>query len=337
MLTVDVIEREHNALCVQIEQKISEVLLKRGDYSLVGELGNLKDRLNAIRKEAKQVARTRDQHNHTLMNKRAVHDERLGSSACPEISRGNYNTEDVFRDDSLPAEAGYNIRQRSNLNLSRIDPRDHSGDADPVMARGQESMRTSSPALLSDSQTLRETHGRRGMDVSQPMAVLQANLPEFNRDSTIPNPIQPWMNIMKSRQDRYEEQLGTIKAYMVSINMTVENTEASHQGLLQAVNHLEDNFFEVSQRLDTERMRVDNLDTIISRVEKKVSENLEMVQEWFVDLTARPSGEIPREIINSIQDVINDSSPGLAVDRLRGEVRDLRDSLSTSQHVTEGL
>ena len=57
MLTVDVIEREHNALCVQIEQKISEVLLKRGDYSLVGELGNLKDRLNAIRKEAKQVAR----------------------------------------------------------------------------------------------------------------------------------------------------------------------------------------------------------------------------------------------------------------------------------------
>ena len=124
---------------------------------------------------------------------------------------------------------------------------------------------------------------------------------------------------------------------MVSINMTVENTEASHQGLLQAVNHLEDNFFEVFQRLDTERMRVDNLDTIISRVEKKVSENLEMVQEWFVDLTARPSGEIPREIINSIQDVINDSSPGLAVDRLRGEVRDLRDSLSTSQLVTEGL
>ena len=54
--TVDVIDREHNALCVQIEHKISEVLLGRGDYNLVGELGSLKDRLNAVRKEAKQLA-----------------------------------------------------------------------------------------------------------------------------------------------------------------------------------------------------------------------------------------------------------------------------------------
>ena len=84
-------------------------------------------------------------------------------------------------------------------------------------------------------------------------------------------------------------------------------------------------------------MRLDNLDKIISRVENKVAENLEIVQEWFVDLTAHPSAEIPREIINSIQDVINDSSPGLAVDRLRDKIRDLRDSLSTSQHVIEGL
>ena len=59
-LTVDVIEREHNALCVQIEQKFLEVLLKKGDYNLVGELGSLKDRLSAIKKEAKQLARARD-------------------------------------------------------------------------------------------------------------------------------------------------------------------------------------------------------------------------------------------------------------------------------------
>ena len=36
--TVDVINREHNALCVQIEHKISEVLLERGDYGLVGSV-----------------------------------------------------------------------------------------------------------------------------------------------------------------------------------------------------------------------------------------------------------------------------------------------------------
>ena len=48
--TVDVIDRKHNALCVQIEHKISEVLLRRGDYSLVGELGSLKDRLQFHKK-----------------------------------------------------------------------------------------------------------------------------------------------------------------------------------------------------------------------------------------------------------------------------------------------
>ena len=56
--TVDVINRKHNALCAQIEHKISEVLLRRGDYSLVGELGSLKDKLIGIRKEAKQLARS---------------------------------------------------------------------------------------------------------------------------------------------------------------------------------------------------------------------------------------------------------------------------------------
>ena len=63
VLTVDVINRKHNALCVQIEHKISEVLMNnRGDYGLVGELGSLKDRLNSIRKEAKQLARSRPLH-----------------------------------------------------------------------------------------------------------------------------------------------------------------------------------------------------------------------------------------------------------------------------------
>ena len=55
--TVDEIDKNHSALCNQIEHKISEVLLKRGDYGLVGELGSLKDRLTAIRREAKQLTR----------------------------------------------------------------------------------------------------------------------------------------------------------------------------------------------------------------------------------------------------------------------------------------
>ena len=75
-------------------------------------------------------------------------------------------------------------------------------------------------------------------------------------------------------------------------------------------NSLKSNSSEVWKRLKTDELRLDNLDGIISRVESKVAENLETVQEWFVDLTSRSSTEIPREIINSIQDVINDSSLG---------------------------
>ncbi len=39
-LTLDIIESRHNIFHAEIEQTISEVLLKRGDFSLVGELGS---------------------------------------------------------------------------------------------------------------------------------------------------------------------------------------------------------------------------------------------------------------------------------------------------------
>ena len=82
---------------------------------------------------------------------------------------------------------------------------------------------------------------------------------------------------------------------------------------------------------------MDKLDRSISTVEDRVKENLETVSKWFADLTARPSPEIPREIMNSLQEIINDSSPGVAIDRMRNEIRELRDSLMTSRYATEGL
>ena len=72
-------------------------------------------------------------------------------------------------------------------------------------------------------------------------------------------------------------------------------------------------------------------------MENKVDDNLETVQDWFVHLTAQPSTEVPREIVETLQDMINDSAPGRAVDKIRDELQDLRESLSMSQHVTDGL
>ena len=82
---------------------------------------------------------------------------------------------------------------------------------------------------------------------------------------------------------------------------------------------------------------MNNLDEIISRLGSKVDDNLETVQEWFVHLTTQPSTEIPREIVESLQDVINDNAPGRAVDKIRDELQELRESMSMSQHVTDGL
>ena len=124
---------------------------------------------------------------------------------------------------------------------------------------------------------------------------------------------------------------------MKRISTSLEKTETSNRDLLEEMTSLKCCYNEVSQRLDTDGIRMDNMDEIISRLGSKVDDNLETVQEWFVHLTTQPSTEIPREIVESLQDVINDNAPGRAVDKIRNELQDLRESMSMSQHVTDGL
>ena len=54
---MNVIEANHRTFLGNIELKISEVLVTKGDLVLVGELGNLKDRLNGIRTRARQISK----------------------------------------------------------------------------------------------------------------------------------------------------------------------------------------------------------------------------------------------------------------------------------------
>ena len=232
-------------------------------------------------------------------------------------------------DEPIPLDVRPNVRDVNELNLSRINLMYNNISADSVLARGQEPMRDSSPARLSAPQVpdLSEALGRRGKDVSQHLTELLANLPGPSRDHVVSNPTESWMTNLKIRQDIYEEQLERLQDNMISMSVALQNVEASYRELQEDVESLKSNSSEVWQRLKTDELRLDNLDGIISRVESKVAENLETVQGWFVDLTSRSSTEIPREIINSIQDVINDSSPGITVDRMRDELREIRFSL----------
>ena len=42
-------------------------------------------------------------------------------------------------------------------------------------------------------------------------------------------------------------------------------------------------------------------------------------------------------ISRTLQEVINDSAPGIAVESMRGEMRDLRRTIVSGQHMTEEL
>ena len=76
-------------------------------------------------------------------------------------------------------------------------------------------------------------------------------------------------------------------------------------------------------------------DWIISGVEYQ--REIQNIQEWFEDIRERSVPKVPAEIISSLQEVINDSAPGVAVESILGEMRDLRRTIISGQQVTDGL
>ena len=142
---------------------------------------------------------------------------------------------------------------------------------------------------------------------------------------------------MRSRQLIHEEKLDTIHNSVLSLNLAIQGAEGMYKLAMESIEDLKSNSSEVWRRLMKDEKRLDRLETEIDRVETKFNDKMSTVQEWFVDLTARPISEVPREIINSIQEVINDSAPGIAVESIREEMRELRQTVVTGKHVTEGL
>ena len=122
------------------------------------------------------------------------------------------------------------------------------------------------------------------------------------------------------------------------MSIALQGAESVYEDLQGDIEVLKSNSTEVWQRLKTDETRMNNLDRFVSRVDAKVNGNFEIVNEWFADLVARPNQtEIPRKIVNSLREIINDSSPGVAVNRIRDEIRELRESMATSRYATEGL
>ena len=121
--TVDVIENKHSAFYAEIEQQISEVLLTRGDFSLVGELANLKDRLNVIRRRAKQVSM--EQQEESYYSDISIPAQIVDATHPLTVMTKGYERDYVFHDDPTQRGSPYSTvsapiyRGRDELNLSK--------------------------------------------------------------------------------------------------------------------------------------------------------------------------------------------------------------------------
>ena len=146
-----------------------------------------------------------------------------------------------------------------------------------------------------------------------------------------------WRVRMNARQDTFEEKLDRIHHGMSTIATTVHGAESMYKSMQEDIEVLKSNSTEVWVRLKSDERRLDKLEGAVIRVEQKLDEKMEMVQDWFVELTTRATPDIPKEIGDSIQEVINDSSSGSAVHRMREEIGEIRNSLDTNRHATEGL
>ncbi|MBZ5782034.1 hypothetical protein, partial [Klebsiella aerogenes] len=85
---------------------------------------------------------------------------------------------------------------------------------------------------------------------------------------------------------------------------------------------------DVWQRLKTDEQRLNKLEINVMKLETTTEGNMLKVEDWFVEFTTRAStAEVPKEIINSLREVINNSSPGIAVEGMRAEIEEIRDSV----------
>ena len=142
---------------------------------------------------------------------------------------------------------------------------------------------------------------------------------------------------MKYQQNLVEEKVDKMFKGMSTFSTTLQGAEVMFQNLQEEIDVLKSNSSEVWERLKMDEQRLSKLESSVTRLDMKLDDKVEMIQEWFVDMWTLAMPDIPVEIINSIQEVITDSSPGLAVNRMRVELDAIRGSMGSSRHVAESL
>ena len=141
-----------------------------------------------------------------------------------------------------------------------------------------------------------------------------------------------WAKLMKQCQSIVEEKVKNLVKGMSRLSTTVQGAEAMYLELQEKIGILETSNSKIWERLDLNDHRFDKLESSVSGLDAKLDEKVEMIQVWFVHMSSQVPTDVPAELVNSILEVIADSSPGLAVNRMREELDEIRGSLDSSRH-----
>ena len=366
---MNVIEANHRTFLGNIELKISEVLVTKGDLVLVGELGNLKDRLSGIRKRDRQISK--DYSGVHPQQDERVPVQESGGERNQEIMMRSCDLDYVFHNEepiersspysvvSAPIYRGREALGESRSNGAVVGSR-------PV-ASGLGSTR---PNILQDLQSCNSTNRSEGatnrvqpgivhpnprMDVDlQPDGVRSRStgiggLEFVQSDSVLPSLNTPrvlrpegvtirraldldlngsleevisrlsaeglnadnqkdqWARLLKQRQNIVEEKVNNIVSGMRKLSTTVHGAEAMYLELQDKIGILENSNSKIWERLDLEDQRFDRLEASVHKLDTKLDEKVEMIQDWLVHISAQVHTDVPAELVNSIQEVIADS------------------------------
>ena len=141
---------------------------------------------------------------------------------------------------------------------------------------------------------------RRNLDGDLSLSIdeITGGMPGLNWDQDEESSTEQWMKLMKVRQNLVEEKLKRFQRGIHTIVTTVQGAESMYKTLQGDIEDLKSNSSEVWQRLKSDEQRLDKLQSSLDKLDSKLDEKVEMIQEWFVDLTTRATPEVPAEIVN---------------------------------------
>ena len=142
---------------------------------------------------------------------------------------------------------------------------------------------------------------------------------------------------MTSNFSIQSNHLSRIDRTMSSLNESFLNAKSIFSDFKKDLDAIRNVSSTTKTRLDKVEYGCHGIEKDLNSLDKVVHDKFSKVQQWIDDLSPQIDTPVSREIVNSLQEVINDSAPGLAVESMRSEVRELRKTIQGEKHVTEGL